>query len=92
MYEEKSDDELAAIALCVANIESLTFTTLFDINEQEIQVTIKGIRALAQGISNRSKPVSYQHENVFIFNGIFSNISCSCFHSFVNKMENRVLL
>ena len=49
------DDEFAAIASCVMNIEQLRIG-----NKNNTELTIKGIRALAQGISKRNKPVSYQ--------------------------------
>ena len=49
------DDEFAAIASCVMNIEQLGIGY-----KNDTELTIKGIRALAQGISKRNKPVSYQ--------------------------------
>ena len=49
------DDGLAAIASCVTNIETLVIG-----NHYRTNFTKKGICALAQGISKRSKPVSYQ--------------------------------
>ena len=49
------DDGFAAIASCVMNIEQLVIGY-----EDDTELTIKGIRALAQGISKRNKPVSYQ--------------------------------
>ena len=54
------DDGFAAIASCVTNIDKLWIGS-----ENDTKLTIKGIRALAQEISKRNKPVSYQHECIF---------------------------
>ena len=48
-------DGFAEIASCVTNIETLKIGGLYD-----CKFTKKGIPALAQGISKRIKPVSYQ--------------------------------
>ena len=50
------DDGLAAIASSVKNIKKLSIEKKYN-----SQITIKGICALAQEISKRDKPVSYQY-------------------------------
>ena len=64
------DDGLAAIASSVMNIEQLWIGY-----ENDTELTIKGIRALAQGISKRNKPVSYQQRVYFSYNEKFSSLS-----------------
>ena len=64
------DDGLAATASCVTNIDELNIG-----NENDTEITIKGIRAIAQGISKRDKPVSYQQGVYFSYNEKFSCIS-----------------
>ena len=64
------DDELAAIASCVTNIEQLRIK-----NKDDTKLTIKGICELAQGISNRNKPVSCQQQVHFSYNEQFSIVS-----------------
>ena len=53
--ENMGDDGFAAIASCVTNIEILWIGNLYD-----TKLTMNGIRALAQGILKRNKPVSCQ--------------------------------
>ena len=64
------DDGFAAIASCMMNIEQLVIG-----NENDTELTIKGIRTLAQGISKRNKPVSYQQRVYFSYNEKFSSVS-----------------
>ena len=64
------DDGFAAIASCVMNIEQLWIG-----NKNDTELTIKGIRALAQAISKRNKPVSYQQRVYFSYNEKFSSVS-----------------
>ena len=64
------DDECAAIASCVMNIKQLWIGY-----ENDTELTIKGIRALAQAISKRNKPVSYQQRVYFSYNEKFSSVS-----------------
>ena len=63
------DDGFAAIATCVTNIEKLIIGYWYD-----TELTIKGIRALAQGILKRNKPVSYQQRVYFSYNEKFSTV------------------
>ena len=63
------DDGFAAIAACVTNIEKLIIGYWYD-----TELTIKGIRALAQGILKRNKPVSYQQRVYFSYNEKFSTV------------------
>ena len=55
------DDGFAAIASCVTNIDQLWIK-----NNNDTEITIKGIRPLAQEISSRNKPVSYQQGVYFV--------------------------
>ena len=64
------DDGFAAIASCVTNIDQLWIG-----NKNDTKLTIKGIRALAKGISKRNKPVSYQQQVYFSHNEKFSSVS-----------------
>ena len=61
-YVKLGDDGFAAIASCVTNIDKLWIG-----NEDDTKLTIKGIRALAQGISTRNKPVSYHLSTKSVF-------------------------
>ena len=64
------DDGYAAIVSCVTNIDSLMIG-----NENDTELTINGIRALAQGILNRNKPVSYRQRVYFSYNEKFRSVS-----------------
>ena len=71
LYRVKlGDDGFAAIASCVMNIEQLWIGY-----ENDTELTIKGIRALAQAILKRNKPVSYQQRVYFSYNEKFSSVS-----------------
>ena len=74
------DDGYAAIASCVRNIERLWIGNIYD-----AELTIKGIRELAQGILERNEPVNYQQRVNFSYNEKFSNISCHCFSTFIQQ-------
>ena len=67
-FMKLGDDGFAAIATCVTNIEKLI------IGRDDTELTIKGIRALAQGILKRNKPVSYQQRVYFSYNEKFSTV------------------
>ena len=64
------DDGFTAIASCVTNIENLSIG-----HKNDTELTTKGIRALAQGILTRSKPVSYQQQVYFSYNEKFISVS-----------------
>ena len=64
------DDGFDAIASCVTNVDQLWIG-----NKNDTELTINGIRALAQGISKRNKPVSYQQRVYFSYNEKFCSVS-----------------
>ena len=64
------DDGFAAIASCVTNLDELLIGHRYD-----SELTIKGIRELAQGILKRNKPVSCQQRVYFSYNEQFSIVS-----------------
>ena len=64
------DDGFVAIASCVTNIDQLWIG-----NKNDTELTINGIRALAQGILNRNKPVSYRQRVYFSYNEKFRSVS-----------------
>ena len=64
------DDGFAAIASCVTNLDELLIGHGYD-----SELTIKGIRELAQGILKRNKPVSCQQRVYFSYNEQFSIVS-----------------
>ena len=43
--------------------------------QNDTELTIKGIRALAQAISKRNKPVNHQQRVYFSYNEKFSSVS-----------------
>ena len=64
------DDVFTVIASCVTNIDKLWISYQYG-----TEVTIKGSGALAQRISKRNKPVSYQQGVYFSYNEMFSSVS-----------------
>ena len=64
------DAGFVVIASRVMNIEQLWIG-----NENDTELTITGIRVLAQAISKRNKPVSYQQRVYFSYNEKFSSVS-----------------